>query len=293
MSNNWYISSGFQHIPPAYETIAGVINLLKDKSHVLLLGLDFYYPSDWSKKLIDQSHLWEGYTSGALGFYAIDMKELENRIKTIFLNRCADNENDVEFINNIFAGRPPLSSIQQKEYSIKKILDRFKYIDEKIIDELKYTLRKNTLHSSDIVLTSFGESNVRFRNMPNISLSYSHELIPPWFSNESSITWIEIDENNMLKNALSPGNLCELVCHYFGNLHLIITDDTSNISNYTYYIELFEILHDIDYALAIHDNKKQIDSKFIDLSQIVGKERKFNKATDELIDSIKTKIYEC
>ena len=273
--NKWYVSSGYNR-----DEVDIVVKIIKTlgESHTILIGQPFYYLSELTENMLEASMdiFFDTYIQNLLYMgHITDMNEFERRMRNVFLRKYGNNEANVDFINN-------------GNFSIQKMLEKFSDIDEETLYELKYTLMKNLNNTSDIIETRFSEDKVRFRKVHDMSLSHRHKLdgqefrVDPYV--ETIYTWLELStEENIREKGIT---FWELIYGHYTDLHLIITDDLSEISNFRYYINTFW-LSESGITVAVNDNHNKLHEFAEKLDEICGEERRFVKWSDEVLNYLR------
>ena len=284
--NNWYVSSGYD-----YETtdiIVEIIKALKGGNDSTLFGYKFYYLSELPKDVLEEfmNINFNFYTKNVLYLgHITDIEEFERRMRNVLLKKYNKREADIAFIND-------------RGIHINELLKKLPDIDEKTLYDLKYTLTESLNPTSDIVKTIFTEDKIRFKGMPDKSLSYHHKLGGVKthlqiidFPIEPVYTWFEIDLEERLDQSIPMNDMKSLVYNCFGDLHLIITDDLQDISKFTYYVNTFWS-SEFGVSVAVNNNKDKLselaDTKLVELC---GEERRFVKWSDEDFNALRKKIY--
>ena len=283
--NKWYISSAYDY--ESTDIIAEIIKALKVKEHRVLFGYKFYYLSELPKNILENimDTNFNLYNTNLLYLGNItDIDELERRMRSVLLKKYNKREADIALIND-------------GKFSINELLEKFTNIDEKTLYDLKYTLTESIHPTSDIVKAMFTEDKIRFKGVPDKSLTYHYKLYSTGtyiqlidFHIEPVYTWLEINLEDRLEQHIPMNDLKSLVYNCFGDLHLIITDDLQDISKFTYYVNTFWS-SEFGVSVAVNDNRGRLselaDTKLVELC---GEERRFVKWSDEDFNALREKI---
>ena len=254
---NWYVSLNYAY--DEMNKMIEILNVLEYKKYKLLCRQHLWCLSELSADKLD-TYINLNFNLYLRNLYSLhdilDVKVLENSMRDVFINKYGHCIKNMDFIN-------------AEPFSIKRLLDKFKDIDEQTLYALKYTFSELVQPTSKLKKSIFSNENIRFKQLENHSLSHylnvSHNLTVGVYA------WYEINSENDFE---------EMFHSSFHDLNLILTTDLENMLNFTYYINIFEIygLH-----VSIHDNKNQFND-FIrsELIKICGKGRKFKKFNERI-----------
>jgi|GEM_PF-6518290 hypothetical protein len=268
--DNWYVYSMGEEYYYNVEKILEITKSLIGENQKILFGYEHYYLSEMPEErltlymdslfsLLIKNQIIPVYATLPNILQITDRTELENRLRKVFLRKFGGYKVNVDFI-------------REGKFDINRLLERFSYIDEETLYELKYTLAKNVHHTSDIVNTQFAEDKIRFRDMPAMSLAHHWKLNEAHQFCNSIYTWLEIDPQETLEPNALYKDYVSVSYNSYRNLHLIITDDLQDISNFTYYINTFWTSA-FGLSIAVNDNKGTFtDNRFEKFDEEVFKD---------------------